>query len=184
MKVAAEGISPLLQVGLRSVGASLLLMAWARMRGVALFVRDGTLVPGLIAGLLFAAEFALIYVGLTLTDAARGVLFLYTAPFFVAIGAHLFVPGDRLTRVKLAGLIAAFAGLALAFADGLALPSRAALVGDLLCLVAAALWGATTVLIKATRLAQVSAEKTLFWLPPRPLPLRARRRRPGRGRRG
>jgi drug/metabolite transporter (DMT)-like permease len=163
VKVANAGISPLTQVGWRSAGAALLLMAWARARGVPLFARDWTLGPGLAAGALFAAEFALIYWGLALTDAARGVLFIYTAPFFVALGAHWFVPGDRLTRLKAIGLAAAFAGLAIAFADGLSLPTGRELAGDLLCLAGAALWGATTVLIKASRLARVSAEKTLFW---------------------
>ena len=163
VKIANDGIAPLLLVALRSIGGVALLMAWARWRGVALFARDGTLVPGLAAGVLFATEFALIYLGLALTDAARGVLFLYTAPFFVALGAHVFVPGDRLTAIKLAGLAAAFAGLVLALADGLSLPTRDEIAGDLLCLGGAALWGATTVLIKASRLARVSAEKTLFW---------------------
>src|SRR5690606_35027228 len=150
VKVANTGILPVLQGGLRSIGAALLVLLWARARGVRLGERDGTLVPGVAAGLLFAIEFALLYWGLAFTTASRGVVFLYTTPFIVAVGAHFFVPGDRLTRMKALGLAAAFAGLALAFADSLRLPSQRELVGDLLCLGAAVFWGATTILIKAS----------------------------------
>jgi drug/metabolite transporter (DMT)-like permease len=163
VKVANAGISPVAQVALRSVGSTILVLAWSRARGVRLATRDGTLGYGVAAGLLFAAEFLLIYWGLTLTTASRGVVFVYTAPFVVAIGAHLFVPGDRLTRPKLAGLLAAFGGLVIAFADGLRLPSHRELLGDLLCLAAAILWGATTVLIKASPLVRIRAEKTLLY---------------------
>jgi drug/metabolite transporter (DMT)-like permease len=152
-----------MQAGLRSIGSALLLVVWARWRGVPLLVRDRTLVPGLAAGLLFAAEFLLLYWGLTFTTASRGIIFLYMAPFVTAIGAHFTVPGDRLTPLKSAGLLVAFAGIAVAFADGLRLPSRGELVGDLLCLGAAIAWGATTVVVKASRLRSASAERTLLY---------------------
>ena len=163
MKIANTGISPVLQGGLRSIGAALLVLLWARMRGVRLGTRDGTLWAGIGAGLLFALEFALLYWGLFFTTASRGIVFLYTTPFVVAIGAHLFVPGDRLTKPKLLGLAAAFLGLALAFGDSLRLPSQRELTGDLLCLGAAVLWGATTILIKATPLVRAAPEKTLLY---------------------
>jgi drug/metabolite transporter (DMT)-like permease len=163
VKVANADISPALQAGVRSIGSGALLIVWARWRRVPLIVRDGTLIPGLAAGLLFAAEFLLVYWGLTLTTASRGVIFLYTAPFVMAIGAHIFVPGDRLTRLKSFGLVVAFAGILVAFADALRLPSRDELFGDLLCLGGAIAWAATTVLIKTSRLQHISAERTLLY---------------------
>jgi drug/metabolite transporter (DMT)-like permease len=60
-------------------------------------------------------------------------------------------------------LCCAFLGLVLAFFDELSLPSRAALFGDALCILGAVLWGSTTVLIKASVLREVSAEKTLLY---------------------
>jgi drug/metabolite transporter (DMT)-like permease len=163
VKVANDGISPVFQAALRSIGSGTLLFFWARARGLALFGRDGTWWPGLACGALFALEFVLFYWGLVYTTASRGVVFMYTAPFVVALGAHLFVPGDRLTRVKLTGLAAAFSGLAIAFADSLRLPSGRELIGDLMCFGAAIFWGSTTVLIKASSLARASGEKTLFY---------------------
>jgi drug/metabolite transporter (DMT)-like permease len=163
IKVANTGISPILQGGLRSIGAAVLVLLWARLRGVRLGERDGTLGYGVAVALLFALEFALLYGGLTLTSASRGVIFLYTAPFFVAIGAHYLVPGDSLTRTKVLGLLAAFSGITLAFGHSIALPTHNELLGDLMCFGAAASWAATIILIKISPLMRVPAEKTLLY---------------------
>lgn len=163
IKLATAGISPLFQAGVRSICATVLVLLWARWRGVRLFERDGTMLWGLIAGALFGLEFLFLYQGLTYTTAARGVLFLYTSPFVVAIGAHFLFPGDRLTRMKVLGLLSAFAGLLVAFADSLSLPSWHELPGDIMCFIGAILWGATTLVIKASPLARASAEKTLLY---------------------
>lgn len=163
IKLTAPHVTPLLQAGLRSAGATLLLWAWMRWRGVPLFDRDGTLLPGIAAGLLFGAEFAVIYTGLQFTAASRAAIFLYTAPFWVALGAHLFIPGETIRRVQVAGLACAFLGIVAAFHESLNLPSRRELIGDALMLLAALLWGATTVLIKATKLARIHPGKTLFY---------------------
>ena len=163
IKVANSGISPVLQAGLRSAGSALLLWGWSALTGVPLFRRDGSLRYGLRIAALFAGEFVFLYWGLTYTTAARGILFVYLSPFVVALGAHFFVPGDRLRRLTVVGLLCAFAGIALAFADGLRLPTRRELVGDVMELVAAVLWGATTVVIKASRHGRLSPNKTLFY---------------------
>lgn len=162
-KVVNAGISPLLQAGLRSAGAALLLWAWSSYRGVRLFDRDGSLPAGLLAGAFFALEFALIFWGLEFTTAARAVVFLYTSPFWVALGVHLLVPGEHLQRHQVAGLVTAFAGVVIAFSDGLSFPSWSQIIGDVMLLGAGLLWGATTVVVKASRLATVSANKTLLY---------------------
>lgn len=162
-KVANAGISPVLQAGIRSAGAVLLLMIWCRAKGVRLFDADGSLGAGLAAGLLFAGEFALIFWGLEYTPASRAVVFLYTAPFVVAVGLHRLVPAERLNRFQVVGLVAAFGGIVLAFGDNLSLPDGRQMIGDVMLLVAAIMWGATTVTIRTTKLAGVRASKTLFY---------------------
>jgi drug/metabolite transporter (DMT)-like permease len=163
IKIANAGISPTLQVGLRSICAGVLVFAWMGVRGLKLFERDRTLWPGLLAGLMFSVEFLVLYVGLDRTSASRGVVFLYLSPFVVAVGAHYLIPGDRLTLAKVIGLTAAFAGLAVAVGESFTEPGRPTLTGDLLCLLAAVLWGATTVLIRSTALKSASPEKTLLY---------------------
>lgn len=163
IKVANAGISPLWQAGLRSLGATLLVLAWARLRGVRLSEADGTLVPGLLAGLLFAAEFALIFGALQYTTASRGVIFLYTAPFMVALGAVWLLPHEHMRRAQWAGMALAFAGVLALFGESLLRPAGEAWIGDLMMLLAAVAWAATTLTVKVTRLGRASAEKTLLY---------------------
>lgn len=163
IKLASAGISPVWQAGLRSIGASAIVFAWAWLRGVKLFERDGTLVPGLLAGLLFAAEFAMIFLGLQHTTASRGVIFLYTAPFFVALGALWLLPLEHMRRAQWAGMALAFAGVLVLFGEHLFAPADGAWVGDLMIFCAAALWAATTLTVKASALARAAAEKTLLY---------------------
>jgi drug/metabolite transporter (DMT)-like permease len=85
-----------------------------------------------------------------MTSASRAVLFIYTAPFFTALGGHLFLPAERLRAAQAVGLLLAFAGVTVAFADGL-LHSAGSLAGDLLCLGAGALWGAANVVVKGSK---------------------------------
>ena len=104
VKSVSDQISPAFHGGIRSFGATLLLILWIQWRHIPVWKRDGTLWLGLAAGALFGIEFVLLFVGLNMTSAARGTLLLYSAPFFVAIGAHFFVPNDKLTRNKIIGL--------------------------------------------------------------------------------
>lgn len=162
IKLTAPDVSLVMQAGIRSVIATALLLAWAQWRGTPLFGRDGTLGAGIAAGLLFGSEFVFIYAGLEHTAASRMVVFIYLAPVLTALGLHWLVPGEKLVRAQWAGVLVAFAGIALAFGDGFA-TARGSLLGDVFGLVAAVLWAATTVLIRATSLARVSATKTLFY---------------------
>jgi drug/metabolite transporter (DMT)-like permease len=162
VKIGNTGVSPLLGAALRSGGAAVLVWAWAAMRRERLLVRDGTLGWGAAIAGLFALEFVCIYTGLTLTTVSRATLFIYMAPFVVTIGAHWALPDEPLRATKVAGLACAFAGLVIAFADGLGLPTWRALGGDLLELGGAVFWGATTLAIKA-RGRGVSAARTLFY---------------------
>src|SRR6202048_3488033 len=133
VKLALADIPPMLQAMIRSAGALPVLLLIARLRGVKIFVSDGTLGAGLFAGVLFGLEFVLIFRGLLLTSASRAVVFLYTAPFFVALGI----------------------GVPQADVDA------NVLVGDLLIVGGGALWAATTLLAKGTALRNAPPEKAL-----------------------
>jgi drug/metabolite transporter (DMT)-like permease len=162
IKVGNEGISPLWHAAIRSGGSALLLWGWSAWRGVPLWRRDGSGLYGVTIAALFALEFVCVYWGFMFTTASRGVLFIYSTPFFVALGAHWLFPGERLHGAKVVGLVLAFAGLAVVFADGLRLPTRREVLGDVLQLAGAVLWAATTLIIKARGQA-VSPHRTLFY---------------------
>ena len=160
VKLALPDIPPMLQAMIRSAGALPVLLLIARLRGVKIFASDGTLGAGLFAGLLFGLEFVLIFRGLLLTSASRAVVFLYTAPFFVALGSYQFL-GERLSAPQWSGLALSFAGVALAIGVPQANVDANVLLGDLLIVGGGALWAVTTLLVKATALIKAPAEKGL-----------------------
>jgi drug/metabolite transporter (DMT)-like permease len=163
VKLALPEIPPLIQAAVRSAGAVVVVALWCRLRGIPLFRRDGTLVPGIVAGALFGLEFLLIFPGLVYTTATRAVLFIYLAPFFVVAGARFVLPGDRFSLTQWAGLGLSFSGMLLAFGVPTpALDPRQAL-GDLMMIGAAAAWAATTLVIKASSLNRVAPEKTMLY---------------------
>jgi drug/metabolite transporter (DMT)-like permease len=164
IKTTVTEVPPLWQAALRFVGATVLLWVWCASRGVKLIVRDGTLAAGLLAGALFAGEFTCIYLGLRDTTASRLTVFVYTSPFFVALLVPQFVPSEKLRGVQWTGLVIAFAAVAIAFSEGFTgTATTRQLRGDALALAAGALWGLTTVVIRASKLATISAERTLFY---------------------
>src|SRR5580698_5606654 len=162
VKLALPDIPPMLQGMIRSAGALPVLLLIARFRGVKMFAADGTLGAGLFAGLLFGFEFVLIFRGLLLTSASRAVVFLYTAPFFVALGSYRFL-GERLRASQWAGLGLSFIGVALAIGIPQADIDATVLWGDLLIVGGGALWAATTLMVKASRLRHAPPEKALIY---------------------
>jgi drug/metabolite transporter (DMT)-like permease len=160
VKLALPDIPPMLQAMIRSAGALPVMLMVGWLRGVKFVERDGTLGPGLLAGLLFGIEFVLIFSGLVFTSASRAAVFLYTAPFFVALGSHQFL-GERLSPSQWSGLALSFAGVVLAI--GVPQPNVDAkvLLGDLLVVGGGALWAATTLIARGTRLRNAAPEKAL-----------------------
>ena len=108
---------------------------------------------------MFGIEFVLIFTGLVFTSASRAAVFLYTAPFFVALGSYQFL-GERLRACNGAG----WAELCRRRARdrrAAANVDAKVLLGDLLVVAGGALWAATTLIAKGTRLRNAAPEKAL-----------------------
>ncbi|MCU0918455.1 MAG: DMT family transporter [Planctomycetes bacterium] len=163
IKVANRGVSPIFQAAVRSLIAAALLALWARHRGIPLLHRNRTLLHGLAIGLFFGTEFVFVYLGLYYTTASHAVIFLYTAPFFVAVGAHWLLPAEPLTGRKCVGLMLAFAGVLFTFWDSLHFPTRLQLLGDLLSLTAGFLWAATSLYLKRVVRTSMTPSQMLFY---------------------
>lgn len=166
LKATAGDIAPIMQIALRSGVAALLVGLVMALRGERMRLDDGTLGPGVVVGLLFGLEFLLVGEGLRHTSASHMVVFLYTAPIFAALGLHWKLPAERLGAVQWLGIGLAFAGLALAFFGRSQAPVAASgnmLWGDFLGLLAGISWGATTLVVRTTKLSRASATQTLLY---------------------
>lgn len=165
IKLAADDLVPIMQVGLRSGISAGLVALLMCCRGERLSLRDGTLRPGLLAGALFAAEFLFVAEGLRHTSASHMAVLIYTSPIFTAIGLHFTIRSERLVRRQWLGIAMAFAGIAAAFAGGWLHSdvSLRILWGDVLGVLAGAAWGATTVVIRGSALSEAAPSKTLLY---------------------
>lgn len=159
IKVTNGGLQPVFFAGLRSLGAIFCIYGWMRFRGIPL--NFGALGPGLLVGVIFAAEFVCLFLALDLTSVSRSAVIFYSMPVWMAIGAH-FLLGERITGVKSVGLVLAFSGVVVAIfsrPDN----STASLLGDLCALGAALGWAGSALGVRATRLKNDSPEMQLFW---------------------
>lgn len=162
IKWALTDMGPLAQGAVRSSGAALLvgLYAWftlGRRGWVA-----GLNAPGLLCGLIFSVEFLLIFEAVARTDAARVILYAYTAPFLVAVGGHFYIPGERLDLKSILGVIVAFLGVAFAIRPT-ATTTEVSFAGDLMALAGGMAWGMTTLVIKGSALRTGPPAQVLFY---------------------
>ena len=167
VKATVAEVAPVFQAFVRFALATAVLLLWCRWSGIAVWRRDAVLGPGLLAGALFAGEFACIYTGLQYTPASRLTVFVYCAPFWVALLLPRFVPGEGLRRAQWLGMGCAFVGVALALGDGLWGSARATQplgwLGDALGLLGGLLWALTTVVIRSTGLGSIAPERQLLY---------------------
>ncbi|MBB5369307.1 MULTISPECIES: DMT family transporter [unclassified Janthinobacterium] len=166
LKATAHDASPILQIALRSGIGAVLVALFMLYRREKPSLASLPWRAGLGAGLLFALEYLLLGTGLRFTSAAHGVVFLYTAPLFAAVGLHFSLRSERLKPVQWLGIVLAFAGVAITFftpSSGQQSSDASSLFGDALCLLSGAAWGATTVLVRCSGLAKVSASQTAIF---------------------
>ena len=163
VKLVNAGMHPVFQAGLRSACAFIPVFLFALLMRRKLSVRDGSLLPGVIAGFLFALEFTLVFIGLDYTSVARASVLFYTMPIWVALAAHFLIPGELLTPMRIAGLCLACIGVVVALAYNSDPASDKAFIGDMFCLAASTLWAAIALLARATRLAKSTPEMQLLY---------------------
>lgn len=169
LKAAASDVSPMLQIGLRSGIAVVLVVLVMRCRREAFNWRDGTMIPGVITGLLFTLEFLLLGEAIRFTSASHVVVFLYTAPVFASLAMHYYLPEERLRGVQWLGVLLAISGLAYTFFSRSQLGISAevngsrAFLGDCLALLGGVVWGVATAVIRCSSLARASSSKILIY---------------------
>ncbi len=163
VKFVNSGFQPTFQAGLRSACAFLPVLIYALATRKKLSVSDGSFWPGILTGLFFTVEFVLLFQSLDYTSVSRASILFYAMPFWVAVGAHFLIPGERLTGIRIAGLMLAVAGVALALSDKAKPATELAWLGDILCLIAGAFWAGIALVSRTTSLAKSTPEMNLLY---------------------
>lgn len=161
IKVTNGGFGPIFAAGLRSAGAVVVLLLWMRLRGIPLSVPRAAVPAGILAGLLFALEFMVLFSALDFTTVSRASVIFYSMPVWLAIASHFLIPGDAMTRLKGLGLVMAMGGVALALLDRS--DTTASLAGDLMALTSAMCWAAIALCVKITPLSMVPPAQQLMF---------------------
>jgi drug/metabolite transporter (DMT)-like permease len=147
VKMAFEGFGIFTTATLRFGIAALVIVLWASLTGRSFRLQRGQWKPLLVYSILFTAQLSLFFTGLERTYASRGTLLINLLPFLILVLAHFFIPGDRITRRNLVGLILGFSGVVCIFAGQEAIAGSVR-SGDGLVLAATFIWACNTVFIK------------------------------------
>lgn len=148
IKFSNQGIPPLMAATLRSLISGVLVCALAMWNDKPILFPLGKRRHAIVIGVLFGLDFFFLYWGISFTSASRATIFLYSHPFWVILGAHFVLRQDRLSFVKVLGMILAFSGLLIVFRTRSPMLPEHHWVGDLMEISAAIFWAATTLYIK------------------------------------
>jgi drug/metabolite transporter (DMT)-like permease len=162
IKVLTQDVAPIMSLALRGTVAIVPLTLYGLWRGESFRFRGWPAVHQGVNALLFTVEFIAIYAGARYTTGGHVSIFLNTAPFFTALGAHLLLVGDRLHTVKALGLGLAFAGVLTLFSEDLFVQRAGIWRGDLLVLLGAVCWAGGTLYIKRFLVQHYSGFQLLY----------------------
>lgn len=163
IKAVNHGLQPIFFAGLRSAIAAVCVGLWMAWRGQPPRLSRDMAGLGLAFGAAFAGEFLFLFLAIDLTTVTHSAVILYSMPVWMAIGAHFFLPGERITPLRGLGLTLAFAGVAWAILDRGGADGKASLAGDVCALLAAFCWAAIALMARGTRLRALTPEAQLFW---------------------
>ncbi|WP_147124833.1 DMT family transporter [Shimia ponticola] len=159
--VGGDGFQPVFMAGLRSVGAAIVLAVWTRFRRIPIAISRDLWPIAALMGAVFGGEFILLFTALDLTSVSRASVIFYSMPFWATLGAH-FLLREHISRQKILGLVAAFAGVTLAIWDGTN-DASGSLAGDLAALGASTGWAAILLIVKGSKARDLPPEVQLFW---------------------
>lgn len=163
VKLVNEGMHPIFQVALRSTLAIFPILIYCYIRKKKIDFFDGSFLPGLIAGVLFAIEFILLFTALDYSTVTRVSLIFYTMPVWLTVAAHFLIKNDTLTLNKFIGLIIALIGLIFAIYQPVTNYNIQQFYGDLFSLLASFCWAIIAIMLKTTRLTRSSPETQLLY---------------------
>ena len=163
IKIGLQGVPPFALATMRFLLGFAAITLWSLYQRVRLRMHPGELLPLMFVSVIFTLQIATLNLGTQITEASRSTIFISTYPFFTALFAHFWVPGDRLSVKKTVGISLAFGGVLLTFGGNLEFEAQGYLRGDLIVLISGCLLGLRTVVTKRI-IQSIHPYRLLFWL--------------------
>jgi drug/metabolite transporter (DMT)-like permease len=161
MKIALNYMDPFILAGLRFALGAIVIALWSIFNKIDIKPKRSDIPHLIIISLIFAAQICTFNLGTKYTLAGRTSLFINTHPFFVAFIAHFFIPNDRLSVRKVAGLILAFTGIFVVMRDKIGMDGSR-VMGDVIILISGFILGILGVYTKIL-VQKINAYKLLLW---------------------
>jgi len=123
IKIGLGEAPPFYSAAFRFLVAAAFLGAWVWIGRKRISLGRKTLFWVYLSGILmYFGSYAATYWSEQYINAALAAIIFASFPFFVAIGAHFHLPKERLSVLKLLGLVVGFAGIVVIFSGGLSVP--------------------------------------------------------------
>ena len=162
VKIVNYGIHPIFQVGLRSLIAAIPVLIFCILFKKKISIRDGSLIPGIICGVIFALEFVLLFFALEFTSVARSSILFYSMPVWLGIAAHFLIKNEKLNSKKLLGFLISVIAVSIALFTKNDL-GEGGIIGDVFALCASFLWATIVLIVRKTKLNRSCPEMQLLY---------------------
>ena len=162
VKIVNYGIHPIFQVGLRSLTAAIPVLIFCILFKKKISIRDGSLIPGIICGAIFALEFVLLFFALEFTSVARSSILFYSMPVWLGIAAHFLIKNEKLNSKKLLGFLISVIAVSIALFTKNDL-GEGGIIGDFFALCASFLWATIVLIVRKTKLNRSCPEMQLLY---------------------
>ena len=147
IKVGLEDLQPMALAFVRFCIGLVIVGGWSLYRRIPLGLKPGEFSRLLLLTVIFILQIITLNTGTNYTSASRSTIFINAYPFFTAIFAHLWIPGERLSFFKTLGIIVAFSGVIITVAPNLG-SGETSVIGDIIVIVSACFLGLRVVVTK------------------------------------
>ena len=162
IKVGLQDFPPMALAFLRFVIGLVVIGGWALFRRIPLRLRPGELPRLLLLTTIFILQIICLNTGTLYTSASRSTIFINVYPFFTALFAHFWIPGERLSVTKTLGIVVAFSGVFVTVAPELG-QGETSVIGDIIVLVSGCFLGLRVVVTKLL-IQSIHPYRLLAWL--------------------
>ena len=162
IKIGLQDFPPMALAFFRFVIGLVVIGGWSLYRRIPLRLRRGELPRLLLLTTIFILQIITLNTGTLYTSASRSTIFINVYPFFTALFAHLWIPGERLSVTKTLGIVVAFSGVFVVVAPKLG-QGEANVLGDLIVLVSGCFLGLRVVVTKLL-IQSIHPYRLLAWL--------------------
>jgi drug/metabolite transporter (DMT)-like permease len=150
IKLGLADLPPLTFAGIRFVIACTILFFLIRIRHIRLpEARVDWIFLALTGVLSFSLNYGLLFWGEQYISSGLAALLQATIPAFGLIIAHFYLPGERITWVKIGGVILGICGVGMVFSNQLAVAGAKALAGCVALVLSSIFVAYSNVLVKA-----------------------------------